>query len=586
MSLSLPSGTGDGARAVLGALGELRSVLTDVVLPLDVESAPEARRERKEVLDQLDDYVIPRYEQIEAPLLAVVGGSTGAGKSTLVNALLREQVTMASAIRPTTRRPLLVHHPDDEAWFTDDRILPGLSRVHVAPGAPPTPAGVGVQRELELRASPRIPQGLALLDAPDIDSVVSENRELAGQLLAAADLWVFVTTAARYGDAVPWALLTEAADRRIVIAVVLDRVPAGVSAEVRQDLAGRLEDEGLGRAPLFVIGETALDGAGLLPAEDVAALQSWLQGIAADAGTRASVARQTLGGAVDAALARASIVADGARAQIGAQVTLAGQVDTAYAQAHQRIMDATEDGALLRGEVLARWQEFVGTGDFFRSVEAQVGRLRDRIGGFLKGRPAPTEQVEAAIETGMQTLLVAEAERAAADVDHAWRLEPGARAVLAEATRALTPETALIEQASRQVRGWQGDLLSMIREEGADKRFTARMLSFGVNGLAIALMVVIFASTAGLTGAEIAIAGGTAVVAQKLLEAVFGDDAVRKMARAARQDLHRRAGVYLAEQAGAYRGALAALEIDADAPDRIAGAVTAVRAARRAEAGL
>jgi hypothetical protein len=49
-----------------------------------------------------------------------------------------------------------------------------------------------------------IPAGLALLDAPDIDSVVVENRQLAAQLLAAADLWLFVTSAARYADAVPW----------------------------------------------------------------------------------------------------------------------------------------------------------------------------------------------------------------------------------------------------------------------------------------------------------------------------------------------------------------------------------------------
>ncbi|MFD1505354.1 ABC transporter [Georgenia yuyongxinii] len=584
--MSLPSGTGAGARVVLSSLDHLREVLDGVVLPLDVASAEEARTDRAEVLDQLTDYVIPRYAQLEAPLLAVVGGSTGAGKSTLVNALLRDRVSAASAIRPTTRRPLLVHHPDDASWFGDDRILPGLARVTLAPGAEPPVTGDGAHGELELRASAELPAGLALLDAPDIDSVVAENRQLANQLLAAADLWVFVTTAARYGDAIPWALLTEAAARRIVIAVVLDRVPAGVSAEVRQDLAARLDEEGLGRAPLFVIPETAFDAAGLLPADDVAALRGWLHGIAADAGSRASVARQTLGGAVDAALTRASRVGDGARGQVGALVSLSAQVDDAYAQAHQRLMAATADGAMLRGEVLARWQEFVGTGEFFRSVEAQVGRLRDRVTSFFRGTPAPAEQVEVAIETGLQTLLVAEAARAAADVDHAWRLEPGARAVLARATAALTPEDQLVEQAADQVRGWQGDLLSMVRAEGADKRFTARMLSFGVNGLAIALMVVIFASTAGLTGAEVAIAGGTAVVAQKLLEAVFGDDAVRKMAKAARTDLHRRAGEFLAAQADAYRGALQTLEIDPDAPDRVAAAVTGVRAARRAEAGL
>ena len=48
---------------------------------------------------------------------------------------------------------------------------------------------------------------------------------LAAQLLAAADLWLFVTTANRYADAVPWALLDGAAARDITVAVVLNRVP-------------------------------------------------------------------------------------------------------------------------------------------------------------------------------------------------------------------------------------------------------------------------------------------------------------------------------------------------------------------------
>ena len=104
--------------------------------------------------------------------------------------------------------------------------------------------------------SDHIPAGLALLDAPDIDSVVSANRELATQLLAAADMWIFVTTAARYADAVPWDFLRAAVTRGTAVAVVLDRVPEGATAEVRADLATMLTEQGLGGAPLFVVPET------------------------------------------------------------------------------------------------------------------------------------------------------------------------------------------------------------------------------------------------------------------------------------------------------------------------------------------
>ena len=90
------------------------------------------------------------------------------------------------------------------------------------------------------------------------------------------------------------------------------------------------------------------------------------------------------------------------------------------------------------------------------------------------------------------------------------------------------------------MRDWQGAVLEMVRLEGGDRRATARFLAYGVNGLGVALMIVIFASTAGLTGAEVGVAGGTAIVGQKILEAVFGDQAVRRLAETARADLHAR----------------------------------------------
>ena len=45
----------------------------------------------------------------------------------------------------------------------------------------------------------------------------------------------------------------------------------------------------------------------------------------------------------------------------------------------------TADGTLLRGEVLARWHEFVGTGEFFRALEQKVSWLRDRFMATLRG---------------------------------------------------------------------------------------------------------------------------------------------------------------------------------------------------------
>ncbi|WP_127572076.1 dynamin family protein [Georgenia faecalis] len=572
-----------GAPEAVSALRALSALLADVRLPLEVPGVPASRALRSGVVDQLDDYVIPRFASLEAPLLAVVGGSTGAGKSTLVNSLVRAEVSYASAIRPTTRRPVLVHHPADAAWFEDGRILPHLARVRAA-DRPAAPGGTGeaMHAELELRAVDSVPPGLALLDAPDIDSVVSENRALAAQLLAAADLWLFVTTAARYADAVPWALLREAAARRVVVGIVLDRVPPGDAADVRADLAAHLVTENLAHAPLFVVSETARDTRGMLPEADVAHVRSWLQGLAADAHTRAAVARQTLLGAVGAALARAQEVAGAAGEQVAEATALADAVHDAYTAAVERVMDTTADGTLLRGEVLARWQEFVGTGEWFRSLEASIGRLRDRITDAFRGRPAPQTRVAEAVESGLVTLIVAEAERAALDARRAWQADPAGRALLDAPEAALGDpagaRAGLAERVEVEVRAWQQGILDRVRTEGEDRRTRARMLSLGVNVSGVSLMLVVFALSGGITGAEFGVAGGTAVVGQKVLEMVFGDQAVREMAAAASEDLRRRTGRLFAEEAYAHTGRLDALGIDREAPVAVAAAIDRVRA--------
>ena len=110
------------------SLESLRAAVDDVHLPLPLVGADRAQRDAKAVADQLDDYVLPRLERLDAPLLVVVGGSTGAGKSTLVNSLVGRRVSMPGVIRPTTRSPVLVHHPDDAPWFQGPRILPGMAR--------------------------------------------------------------------------------------------------------------------------------------------------------------------------------------------------------------------------------------------------------------------------------------------------------------------------------------------------------------------------------------------------------------------------------------------------------------------------
>ena len=604
-----------------------RELLTRIPLPLDVEAGETpgtpytvthdgtaehgtatARTLLAAMARQLDDYILPRSASVDNPLTIVVGGSTGAGKSTLVNTLLGEPLTQSGAIRPTTRHPVLLHRAEDEAALSPERFLPTLPRTRTSgmnagsqalPGLDPK-----IARALIPVTTSALPQGIALIDAPDIDSVSEENRTLAKELLSAADLWLFVTTANRYADAVPWELLHEAATRSIAIAVVLNRVPEGDEEAIENDLRRMLDEAGIHAVLIHTVTEQPRDESGMLAPVSLAPLTLWIRELGADAPARAAIARQTLAGAVETLAGNLQVLAAEQARQQAAHQSLATIVAEEYEDALTTIDGALSDGSLLRGEVLSRWHDFVGTGDFFRSLDSTIGRLRDRVGSALRGQPAAAQKVEDALESGIHAVVLDAAARASENTRTRWRASRAGRSLLArlDAPQAVSvaPQTvsAAPEQnaeakgevqsaedifsaaVAEQIRLWQGSVLEMIREEGADKRKRARFLSLGVNATAVMLMVAAFSLTGGITGIEAGIAGGSGVVGTKLLESIFGEDAVRRMATRARTDLLERMADLLTEHAQPFTAVLEETDPQADAEDihRAAEQVQAIAA--------
>ena len=550
------------------AVGRLRDELAAVRLDLEVPGTAEARRARDDIVAQADDYLLPRLRQMDAPVLMVVGGSTGAGKSTLLNSLVGSVVSRAGVLRPTTRAPVLACHPDDLRWFEDDRILPQLARTTGA-----TPA----QGTLQLVTQPALPHGLALLDSPDIDSVLKENRALANQLLTAADGWLFVTTALRYADAVPWEFLRAARDRGTAMSVVLNRVPEDAEREVASHMSEMMRTQRLD-AELLVVPEVALEDE-LLPRAALAPVRRWLDGLAADAQARADLVRRTLSGALASLPARAGTVARAVAEQLAAAAELRADVDLAYAEARREVEDALRSGSLLRGEVLARWHDVVGTGDVMRAVQTRIGSARDRLKSMFTGQPGADEELRVAVEHRLEAVVVAAGERAAERVARTWREQAAGRALL-EATPGLDRAAdRLRADTEEEVRAWQGHVMELVRQEGASKRTSARLASLGVNGAGLTVMLAVFAHTGGLTGAEVAVAGGTSALGQKVLEAIFGDQAVRELAAQARRDLVERAEQLLRADAQRFDALIEGAATEAEGLARLHGAIDAVRRA-------
>lgn len=545
---------------LLGALSKLLTEISATPLRLEAPGVEAARGRQAEVVDQLSDYVIPRLVQLDAPLLTVVGGSTGAGKSTLVNSIVGTRVTESGVLRPTTRSPVLVHHPDDAEWFQPDRVLPDLPRTSV-----PT----NDVYALRLATSERVPRGLAILDAPDVDSIDQGNRELASQLLAAADLWLFVTSAARYADQVPWDYLRQAAERSTSVAVVLDRTHADAVVEVRGHLARMMTSRGLSDSPLFTVPESTTDTEGLLPSDAVAPIVGWLTDLAADPRARTAVMTQTLDGAIRHNVLRTHDIADAMDAQIEAAESLYADVSDAYRDTAAAISQETSDGTLLRGEVFARWQEFVGTGEMMRSVEERVSRIRDRLVDGVTGKRTRATEVSRAVGDALTSLIVDDAESAAATAARAWGGSASGKQLLASSRGLERASHDLHNRAERAIRDWQAAVHDLVRIEGSDKRMTANFLAFGVNGVSATLMIVVLAHRAESRGPE--------NVGRKLLAAIFGDLVLDSLVTKAHADLEARIAPLLRDEQQRFLDLL-------DSPETVRATQTTLReAARRAE---
>ena len=399
-------------------------------------------------------------------------GPPGAGKSTLVNSLVRRARSPGPACcGPTTRSPVLVHHPDDAEWFTDQRAA-DLARL-TGDDAEPTARHRPQDHQLRLVPSAPLPPGLALLDAPDIDSVVDANRELATQLLAAGDLWLFVTTAARYADAVPWDLLRTRRRAGHLGRRGARPRPAGRDGRGARRTSRRCcATTASATAPLFTVAEsTRVTTTACCPRRRSSRCGRGSPVWPSSARARALVVRRTLAGALD--LARQA--RPGARrrrptqqaeaagpAARGGALRVRGGRPAARAGPHRRLAAARRGarpvaGVRRHGRVLPR----AGVG---RRPAARPHRRR-----AVTGRPAPAEPLGEALQTGVAALVAGagRGRRRAGRAQLAVATAAGAALLQAARSDVTRLPADFDERLQRLVRDWQGFVLDLVREQGA-----------------------------------------------------------------------------------------------------------------------
>jgi len=271
--------------ALRPSLERLAATLNEVEFTLPTAGREEAERVRSTVVRTVTEYLLPRLDEPDAPVVAAVIGSSGTGKSTIVNSLANDRISDVGPLRPTTRSPVLWAHRDHGGRYWTEFVARVRERV-----------GSAVEVVI---GDDDLTKQLTLIDTPPAEYLAPSGRSPAVDALALADLCVFVTSPTRYADISAWDFLREIRWRGVPMLFVLNRLPPDRDQAIAllNDFAARLHGNGLLLEPdaamVFGVGEAVGDRwhGGLDPAS-VGALRNEL-GSVSNTGYRKTLVAMT-----------------------------------------------------------------------------------------------------------------------------------------------------------------------------------------------------------------------------------------------------------------------------------------------------
>src|SRR3954447_19029668 len=345
----------------------------------------------RQLADLLRGHIRVRAASLDAPLVVLLVGPTGAGKSTIFNTIAGGAASPTGVLRPTTRVAVVLVHRDDRQTLVDGAF-----------------AGIAAD-QLRFVEAANVERGLAVVDAPDIDSLEHANRLLADRLVEAADLCCFVTTATRYADRVPWAVLGRVQERGLPLLVVLNRMPSDAQdrTEILSDVRRLVADAGLNGLlastadgsprELIVVseGDLSSDGRSLRP-HAIQALEDEIARLRAAGEARRELAARALTGSLLGLGDSVERIADDAEHEAIDVEALRRTAHRAYESGLTALQDEISHGRFLREEALRHWQAYVGADQVTRFFSEGIGRVRGAIAAVFRPATAPVAEVRAA----------------------------------------------------------------------------------------------------------------------------------------------------------------------------------------------
>jgi hypothetical protein len=198
----------------LTILAEIDDLVLKVRRWLDHSPAWDPAHKARSVVRKIVERVSTLRIRLESPIVVATFGGTGTGKSTLVNALVGQEVSQSGRQRPTTTMPILLVHPD----FETNALGLDLS-----------------QFQIKKIDTPML-RDLVLIDCPDPDT--SEGADSGSNLarlraiLPHCDVLLYVSTQQKYRSA---RISEELADAAAGCRLVFVQTHADQDSDIRDD---------------------------------------------------------------------------------------------------------------------------------------------------------------------------------------------------------------------------------------------------------------------------------------------------------------------------------------------------------------